>query len=126
MRIEHIAIWVRDIEKMKLFYTTYFGAVANEKYVNPQKEFESYFLNFGDGSRLELMRKPQISASCEKEMLGLTHLAISVGSKEQVNELTKKTREAGFAIVGEPRTTGDSYYESVILDPEGNRIEITI
>jgi lactoylglutathione lyase len=80
----------------------------------------------GDGPRLELMQKPQINESITNEILGLTHFAVSVGNKEQVDQLTERIRKDGFTIVGEPRTTGDGYYESVILDPEGNRIEITI
>jgi lactoylglutathione lyase len=125
MKIEHLAIWVRDLEKMKSFYCTYFGATAGEKYVNPKKEFESYFLSFQGGPRLELMRKPQINESTEKELLGFAHLAISVGGKEQVDNLTEKLRSDGYKVIGQPRTTGDGYYESLILDPEGNRMEIT-
>ncbi|TMM59112.1 glyoxalase/bleomycin resistance/extradiol dioxygenase family protein [Maribacter algarum] len=128
MRIEHIAIWVSDIENMRSFYEHYFDAQSGEKYVNDKKNFTSYFLSFKEGSRLELMHKPEILTSdrLEKEYLGLIHFAISVGSKERVNFLTEKLRKDGFRIVGEPRTTGDGYYESVVLDPEGNRIEITI
>ncbi len=128
MRIEHIAIWVSEIENMRGFYEHYFDAQSGEKYVNDKKNFTSYFLSFKEGSRLELMHKPEIFASnkLEKEHLGLIHFAISVGSKEKVNFLTEKLRKDGFRIVGEPRTTGDGYYESVVLDPEGNRIEITI
>jgi lactoylglutathione lyase len=126
MKIEHLAIWVKDIETMKSFYCTYFGAVAGEKYVNPKKEFESYFLKLDDGARIELMHKPFINEFVAKEMLSLAHIAISVGSKENVNALTQKLKDNGFTIVGEPRTTGDGYYESAILDPEGNRIEVTV
>jgi lactoylglutathione lyase len=126
IRIEHLAIWVKDIEKMKSFYCTYFGAVAGERYFNPKKEFESYFLKLSDGARIELMHKPFINESAAKEMLGLAHIAISVGSRENVNALTQKLKDDGLTIAGEPRTTGDGYYESVVFDPEGNRIEITI
>ena len=127
MRIEHIAIWVTDLEAMRTFYETYFNAVAGEKYHNPTKEFTSYFLSFTDGARLELMHKPSITATTDNEVnTGFIHFAMSVGSKEQVDFLTEKLRENGFTIAGEPRTTGDGYYESVILDPEGNQIEITI
>jgi lactoylglutathione lyase len=129
MKIEHLAIWVNDLEKVKDFYETYFDAKAGEKYVNPKKHFESYFLSFDGGSRLELMRRPHIS-SVEKELnqefIGLAHFAISVGSKEKVDQLTEQFRRDGFKIKGEPRTTGDGYYESLVLDPEGNRIEITL
>lgn len=127
MKIEHIAIWVSDIEKMRRFYEQYFNAKSGEKYLNLKKNFTSYFLSFTEGSRLELMYKPAISALVKKdEHLGFIHFAIAVGSKEKVDSLTDKLRQDGFKITGEPRTTGDGYYESVVSDPEGNRIEITI
>jgi len=129
MKIEHIAIWAKDLERVKHFYEKYFHVTAGEKYFNPRKNFESYFLRFEDGARLEIMRKPEIT-SIEKdtlrERIGLAHMAIAVGSKEKVNTLTEELRHDGFQIIGEPRTTGDGYYESVVLDPEGNRIEITV
>jgi len=128
VKIEHLAIWVSDIEKMRAFYETYFKAVAGEKYVNSKKEFTSYFLSFSEGARLELMHKPEIASMPHQgnERLGIIHFAISVGSKTKVNSLTELLRKQGFKIVGEPRKTGDGYYESVVLDPEGNQIEITI
>jgi len=126
IKIEHIAIWVKDIELMKEFYSNYFSAKSNEKYVNTVKKFESYFLSFSSGPRLELMSRIDINGNDEKpEQFGLTHLAIQLGGKSKVEQLTKKLRNDGFQIVGEPRTTGDGYYESVILDPENNRIELT-
>lgn len=127
MKIEHVALWVQDLELMKEFYTRYFSATAGEKYFNPRKNFESYFLTFESGSRLEIMKMPGIGNGLKSEELtGLTHLAFSTGSKENVDKLTEQFRQDGYAIVGEPRTTGDGYYESIILDPERNRIEITI
>lgn len=127
MRIEHIAIWVADLEGMRVFYERYFNAVSGEKYHNATKQFTSYFLSFTDGARLEIMHKPTIVAASDNEVnTGFIHFAMSLGSKEQVNVLTEKLREDGFTIAGEPRTTGDGYYESVVLDPEGNQIEITI
>ena len=128
MNIEHLAIWVSDIEQMRKFYEQYFNARAGEKYINPKKKFTSYFLSFASGARLELMHKPEISSILKKEneFLGLAHLAVSVGSKNKVDALTNQLRNDGFEIAGEPRTTGDGYYESVVLDPKGNRIEITI
>jgi lactoylglutathione lyase len=126
MKIEHLAIWVQDLEKMKSFYCTYFGAEAGPKYYNAKKDFESYFLHFKEGCRIELMRIPHVTESANKEMLGLAHLALSVGTKELVDSLTQKLRLDGVVVKSEPRTTGDGYYESVILDPEGNQIEITI
>jgi len=127
MKIEHMAIWVRDLEKTKDFYTTYFQMSCGEKYINEEKQFFSYFLSFEGGARLEIMHRPDISEHPGKagSSYGLTHLAISVGSKERVDELTEKIRAGGFSVVSEARTTGDGYYESVVTDPEGNLVEIT-
>lgn len=128
MKIEHIAIWTRDVERLRKFYGDYFGAVAGEKYVNPKKNFQSYFLSFESGARLEIMQMPGIPDSSNdiySQAIGLIHFAIDAGSRTAVNELTEKLRNDGFEVVGEPRTTGDGYYESVVLDPDGNRIEIT-
>ncbi len=129
MKIEHLAIWTPDLERLKSFYENYFGAVAGAKYLNSKKQFESYFLSFETGARLEIMKKPDIPANrndIHDQYRGLIHFAISVGSKERVDSLTNELRAGGFEIVGEPRTTGDGYYESVVLDPDGNRIEITV
>ncbi|MCL4155064.1 UNVERIFIED_CONTAM: hypothetical protein GTU68_011992 [Idotea baltica] len=128
MKIEHLAIWVSDLEVMRSFYERYFGASAGEKYYNPTKNFSSYFLSFKEGARLEIMQKPEISriANASQEYLGINHFAVSVGSKEKVDALTAKLKADEYIIVGKPRTTGDGYYESVVLDPEQNRIEITI
>jgi len=129
MKIEHIAIWVKDLEIMKDFYEKYFNGKSNQKYHNANKNFTSYFLKFKEGSRLELMNKIEITNSnndFNNQSLGIIHLAFSVGSKVKVDELTETLRKDGYEIVGEPRMTGDGYYESVILDPEKNIIEITI
>ncbi|MDA9774170.1 VOC family protein [Saprospiraceae bacterium] len=128
MKIEHIAIWVNDLEEMRAFYERYFQVKASDLYTNPAKNFSSYFLNFKEGSRLELMHNREFSKIREVQLfeLGYAHIAISVGDKSTVNTITEQFRSDGFTIVGEPRTTGDGYYESVILDPEKNRIEITI
>ncbi len=127
MKIEHIAIWVEDLEEMKKFYLRFFELKSNNKYVNPVKQFSSYFLYFESGARIELMQKPDIhrKPDINKENIGLAHIAISVGSKEKVDCITNLIRENGYSILGEPRVTGDGYYESVISDPEGNLIEIT-
>ncbi len=127
MKIEHIAIWTKDLEKMRGFYLEFFDLRSTEKYHNPGKAFSSYFLAFDNGARIELMHKPDIGELIEKRDVkpGLTHFAISVGSKEKVDLLTERIRQSGYKIIGEPRTTGDGYYESVISDPEGNLIEIT-
>lgn len=129
MKIEHLAIWVKDLERMKTFYEKYFNSKAGEKYHNPNKNFTSYFLSFSEGCRLELMQKPEIPQNQNDLMdqyIGIIHFAISVGSKDKVDALTEQLRKDNFSIIGEPRTTGDGYYESVVLDPEGNRIEITV
>ncbi len=127
MKIEHIAIWVSDLEHMRNFYEGYFKGISGALYKNPKKNFSSYFLTFSEGSRLELMQRPNIpSSSSQIEHLGLIHFAMSVGSKSEVDALTEKLRSDGFKVVGEPRITGDGYYESTVLDPEGNRIEITV
>ena len=107
----------------------FFGASSNEKYHNPRKQFSSYFLSFGSGARLELMEMPGITAGSNEtgqHYTGLAHFAISTGSKEAVDALTETIRQAGYAVPGEPRWTGDGYYESVVTDPDNNRIEITI
>lgn len=129
MKIEHIALWVEDLETMKSFYEKYFGAVSNEKYINPVKQFQSYFLSFPDGDcRIELMQRPGIAKSTpdyEKQSMGIIHFAISLGSREKVDALTRQLETDGYTIAGFPRLTGDGYYESVVLDPEKNIIEIT-
>ncbi|HDR6318635.1 TPA: VOC family protein [Bacillus thuringiensis] len=126
MKIEHVAIWVNDLEGMRDFYKQYFGGEENSLYHNPKKQFESYFITFEDGARLELMRQVGIDDNTQTQIIGYAHIAFSVGSKEKVNELTNILREAGYSVLNGPRTTGDGYYESVVSDPEGNQIEITI
>ena len=186
MKIEHVAIWVKDIDKVCEFYRKYFGGVIQPLYHNPAKQFTSRFITFEDGARLEIMHRPDInvetstmfapseptrfgsamkiykyiftaltsltfhvkrpiaSAATGSSLTGMTehedvglwrshspnigfaHLAFSVGSKEKVDQLTQQMFNDGITIAGQPRTTGDGYYESVVLDPEGNRIEITI
>ena len=128
MKIEHLVVWVRDLEKMRTFYEEYFEAKSNEKYVNQKKQFSSYFLSFDSGCRLELMHNPVVAqniAEMPVQRLGLIHFAITAASREQVDKLTEQLRKDGYKVIGEPRTTGDGYYESVILDPENNQIEIT-
>ena len=129
MKIEHLAIWVKNLEGMRAFYEQYFGGKAGALYHNPKKNFKSYFLSFEEGCRLELMQKAEIPANknnAAEQYIGIIHFAISVGSEERVDSLTKTLQEAGYTVVGLPRRTGDGYYESVILDPEQNRIEITV
>jgi len=128
VKIEHLAIWTLNLEKLKDFYVNFFNAKAGNIYINEKTGFKSYFLEFDDGCRLEIMEKPTVNRqkNTDKEVTGLAHFAISVGSKKAVDELTYKLRNSGFKILSEPRTTGDGYYESVIADPDGNRIEITV
>lgn len=126
MTICHVALWTARLEELRAFYTTYFGALSGEKYTNPGKGFESYMLRFEGGAALELMRGTHVSARRDGEMLGWCHIALSVGSRERVVELTERLRSDGFVVLGEPRTTGDGFFESVVADPDGNRVEITI
>ena len=128
MKIEHLAIWVDDLDVMRLFYCTYFNMSSGEKYVNAVKGFSSYFLSFGEnGTRLEIMHKTDIKEASVNRGLtkGITHFAVSVGDKQTVDSLTERLRADHYTIESEPRTTGDGYYESVVLDPEGNHVEIT-
>lgn len=126
MKIEHLAIWVNDLELLRQFYTKYFNLTCGDKYVNSKRNFTSYFLSFGeDKTRIELMHIPDLSSPASRGNLkGLAHFAISVKDKETVTALTERLRKDGYTIAGEPRTTGDGYYESVVLDPEGNYVEI--
>jgi lactoylglutathione lyase len=129
MHIEHVALWTKDLEAMKGFYVRYFGGRAGDKYVNPKHGFASYFVTFDTGARLEIMHMPSVPDNAndlERQALGWIHIAFSVSSKEAVDSLTERLRVDGYRVIGEPRTTGDGYYESVVLDPEGNRIEITV
>lgn len=128
MKIDHIAIWTEDVERLKDFYKKYFDAVAGKKYVNKNKQFTSYFLTFSSGARLELMQRPDIREhgnALDEEFIGLAHLAISVEDEDAVNAVTQVLVKDGLPLLDGPRYTGDGYYESVILDPDGNRLEIT-
>lgn len=127
MKISHIAMWVKDIENIKNFYIKYFNCKCNDKYINNKKGFESYFLSFENDSKLEIMNIKDINElNKENNFYGFAHIAISLGSKDKVDSLTKTLENDGYIIASNPRTTGDGYYESVILDPENNRIELTI
>lgn len=129
MRIEHIALWTDDLERSKAFYTRYFDGKAGDKYLNPEKHFESYFIKFEDGARLEIMKMPSVLSNPGEKVnqyLGYVHMAFSVGSRETVDTLTERLSQDGYEVISAPRTTGDGYYESCILDPDGNRVEVTI
>ena len=128
MKIEHVAMWVKDLEKAKNFFTEYFEGSAGELYHNVKTGFKSYFISFDNGSRLELMTRaelfddPQISG-CRT---GYIHIAFSVGSRQKVDELTERLRQSGYEVMSVPRVTGDGYYESCVATVEGNLVEITV
>ncbi|MCE5287393.1 MAG: VOC family protein [Pelosinus sp.] len=126
MKIEHIAIYTNRLEEMKEFYTYYFNGTANDKYVNSTKGFESYFIAFESGARLELMCQRDTAERNAAVSTGFVHLAFSVKSKEKVDELTQRLVRAGIERISGPRLTGDGYYESCMLDPDGNIVEITV
>ena len=127
MKIEHIAMYVNDLEAAKQFFSDNFGAISNDGYHNPRTDFRSYFLTFGDGARLEIMTKPDLTDSGDLlNRFGYAHIAFSLGSKEAVDALTARLKADGYPVVSGPRTTGDGYYESCILGFEGNQIEITV
>jgi len=130
MNIEHIAIWTNNLEVLKEFYITFFGAEASSQYINPTRKLESCFLTFEHGARLELMFIPELTSGIKVpstiNLTGYAHLAFSVGSKDNVNKLTATLMAFGSPVLEGPRHTGDGYYESSILDPDGNRIEITV
>lgn len=129
MFLEHLAIYTNRLEEMKDFYGKYFGGIPNEKYVNQSSGFESYFLQFASGARLELMKKPGIpdnaNDTVDAQHLGIIHLAFGVDTMQQVNEKAEEMKADGFRILRGPRKTGDGYYEFETLDPDKNRLEIT-
>ena len=127
MRIEHVAMYVKDLEAVRDFFVTYFNGNSNVGYYNKTTNFRSYFISFDDGARLEIMNKPDVADSkVSFNSMGYVHMAFSVGSKERVDELTSKLKADGFKVVSGPRTTGDGYYESCVVAIEENQIEITI
>ena len=127
MKIEHVALYVNDLENAKDFFIKYFNAKSNQGYHNKKTDFRSYFLTFDDGARLEIMNKPNLSDTDKYlNRTGYIHIAISVGSKEAVDSLTDRLKNDGFEVASEPRITGDGYYESCIVGFEGNQIEITL
>ena len=127
MRVEHIAMYVNDLDSVREFFVKYFNAVSNDGYHNKTTDFRSYFLTFEDGARLEIMNKPGMCDPVkELERTGYAHIAFSLGSKEAVDELTARMKNDGYEVVSGPRMTGDGYYESCIVGAEGNRIELTV
>lgn len=123
-RVEHIGVWVADIDRVAAFYTKYFGARVGELYRNPRKGFESRFLTFGGGARLELMTRQDVTQSATSVLLGLAHVAIGIGDEAAVDALAARLRGDGVTPDDGPRRTGDGYYECVVRDPEGNRVEV--
>ena len=127
MKIEHIALYVHDLEGARDFFLTYFDAVSNAGYHNPTTNFRSYFLTFGDGARLELMTRPEMDHLPKSPIrTGFVHLAFSTGSREKVDALTFRLKNDGYRILSGPRVTGDGYYESCVEGFEGNILEITV
>lgn len=124
MRIDHIALCVRDLEAMRDFYIKYFGAVAGELYHNPRTGLRAYFLTFDGETRVELMQKPDALPGGVELREGWAHLSFTLGSRGAVDAATERLRAAGCAVESGPRVTGDGYYESCLLDPEGNRVEL--
>ena len=129
MKLHHIALCVKDLESMRAFYERCFGAVANDRYHNPKTGLKTYFLTFDGGGRLELMSRPDVTrmpvgAIINRPSAGYAHLAVGAGSRDEVDHVTEWLRRDGYTVVSGPRVTGDGYYESCVLDPEGNLIEI--
>ena len=127
MKIEHIALYVEDLEGARNFFIKYLEAKSNEGYYNSQTHFRSYFLSFEDGARLEIMQRPEmVNLPKEAARTGYAHIAFSVGNREKVDALTAELKADGYEVVSGPRTTGDGYYESCIVAMEGNQVEITV
>lgn len=124
MQLTHIAIWTNELERAREFYVNYFNGKSNEKYVNPKKGFASYFITFEGGASLEIMQRTDVTEEKEGLFIGLAHFAFSVGSKENVNKMIELFRKEGYIILGEPRTTGDGFYEGAVSDPDGNIVEV--
>ncbi|MFA6402772.1 MAG: VOC family protein [Salinivirgaceae bacterium] len=129
MTLEHVAIWTENLEKLKEYYTKYFGGISNEKYTNEKNEYQSYFITFKSGARLEIMTKPNIPDNTNdtiiKQHKGIIHLAFGAGTKKEVEDKANELQTAGFKILSGPRFTGDGYFEFETLDPDNNRLEVT-
>lgn len=129
MTLEHAAIWTRQLETLREFYVGFFGGISNARYSNPTKGFESYFIQFDGGARLELMYRPDIPENLndtkQAQHLGLIHLAFGVEHMQDVDQKAEELRAAGYPILSGPRRTGDGYYEFETLDPDGNRLEVS-
>jgi lactoylglutathione lyase len=125
IRIEHVAIWVRDLERMCHFYVAMLGAKSGTPYQNPRTGFRSLFVSFGDGARVELMSQSgQLGVQSEPSCFGYAHLALRLGARAAVDRTVARLESQGVVVLSQPRMTGDGYYEAVLADPEGNRIEL--
>lgn len=124
MRIGHIAIWTNQLEVLRDFYVAYFHGVSGNKYINQVKGFASYFIYFEGNTALELMTRKDISISVNNDIPGICHIGFHLETKEDVLHLTEKLRADGYVIAGEPRLTGDGFFESIVLDPDGNKVEL--
>ncbi|MFU0832002.1 MAG: VOC domain-containing protein [Oscillospiraceae bacterium] len=126
MTITHVAIFTQNLERLRDFYCTWFGGKSGPKYENPDKGFSSYFISFDTGAKLELMNSSYLTEVVRRQYdAGYAHLAFSTESEQDVENLTARMKKAGVSVVSEPRRTGDGYFESCVLDPDGNRVEIT-
>lgn len=129
MQLSHLALWTPRLETLRDFYVRHLGCTTGPLYVSQSHPFRSYFLSFPDGgARIEIMERPHLDkapAGAAPDRTGLAHFALALGSEDSVREMTERLRAAGVRVVSEPRRTGDGYYESVVLDPDGNRIELT-
>jgi catechol 2,3-dioxygenase-like lactoylglutathione lyase family enzyme len=124
MQIHHIGIWTNDLERLRDFYINAFDCKVSGRYDNPAKQFSSYFLTFAAGTSIEIMKRNDVTESTDITMIGLAHFALDLGTMLAVDQLTKKLEHAGTVVVSQPRITGDGYYESVICDPDKNKIEL--
>jgi len=128
MRIDHVAMWTADLERLRNFYERYFGALSGPKYENPRRQYTCYSLGFPAGCRIELMHIPELHPRAhapQTSAIGYAHISIAVGSEPEVDRLTSRLRDDGFPVLDGPRRTGEDYYQSVVLDPDGNHIEIS-
>lgn len=125
VRVEHVALWVRDLEAMREFYEGQLGGRSGPGYRNATTGLTSYFISFGEGPRIELMHRPDVRSGPEGVAAGYAHVALSLGGRPAVDAAVERLRQGGVTVESGPRVTGDGYYEAVILDPEGNRIELT-
>ena len=128
MRIDHIALYCIDLEAMREFWMAHFGCASNEQYHNPRTGLRTYILSFPQGgTRLEIMQRPEVTEPLPSQYrAGFIHMSVTVDSKEAVNKKTQELQSSGYECISGPRTTGDGYYESQIVGPEGILIEITI